>query len=107
MMTAARPATVHSAPVGGGEAMAIVSLVLGIVALVGTFWIMAVIGVVIGIFVDLALGITALCLGISALRRSGSGLAIAGITLGAVSCSFSGIMILNFLRVYATYGRII
>jgi hypothetical protein len=87
--------------------LAIVSLVLGIVALVGSFWIMAAIGIVIGIFVDLALGVTSLCLGISALRRNGSGLAIAGITLGAVSCAFSGLMVLNFLRIYAQFGRII
>jgi hypothetical protein len=45
-------------------------------------------------------------LGVSALRRNGGGLAIAGITLGAVSSAFSALVVLNFLRMYATYGRV-
>jgi hypothetical protein len=89
-----------------GEVAAIASLVLGIVALVCSWWIMMLLGVKLGMAVDLILGVTSLMLGISARHNGASGIAIAGITVGAVSCAFSMLWILNLVMAISRFGRI-
>ena len=88
-----------------GETMAIVSMILGIVALVGTFWIVMAVGFKLGLIVDLTLGLTSFLLGLTARQNGAGGISIAGITLGAISCSFSILFILNLLMAYAHFGR--
>jgi hypothetical protein len=100
MHTASSPSARNS-----GEAMAIVSMILGIVALVGTFWIVMAVGYKIGMIVDLTLGLTSFLLGLTARQNGAGGIAIAGITLGAISCSFSILFILDLLMAYAHFGR--
>jgi len=89
-----------------GEAAAIVSLVLGIVALVGSFWITMALGIKLGALVDLGLGGTSLLAGISARHNGAGGISVAGITVGAVACALSLLWLLDVVMVYAHFGRL-
>ena len=79
----------RSEPADGGDPTAIASLVLGIVAILSTFWIMAAVGVVFGIIIDLGLSLASLFLGLGSRRTYGGGIAVAGVIVGAIATAFA------------------
>jgi hypothetical protein len=90
------PVSRHTAT--GGDGTAIASLVIGILALLNPFWLMLRIGLIGAMLCSMALGGTAIALGVSARRSGGnSGLALAGMTIGAIALALQLYYLLTFL----------